>query len=238
VIALLTAGLTVSDPAVRKACDYLRSRFDPARDEPWEATAHTSLINPATSARLDFRHFGTPWALAALSMAGADLGDPVILRGVDSLLRLQDAEGAWQCSLTPGSRVMWATHDALFALRVVMDGTHGTVEPAIMAPRRSAERRELERCAEGWLGGRAGERAPSRRGWVQTAWLAVLTVVVALVTLNQLGVFSDLRTSSVSDKFWAGLATIVVTLIVAVLPPLAGEEYRLWRGRRTGRGGG
>ncbi|MBX6765767.1 MAG: hypothetical protein IRY90_01175 [Actinomadura rubrobrunea] len=238
VVALLTAGLTASDPAVRKAVDYLRSCFDPSKDEPWEATAHTSLINPATSARLDFRHFATPWALAALCMAGADLRDPMILTGLDRLLKLQDPEGAWRCSLTPGSRVMWATHDALFALRTVMDTTRRDVEPVVLAPYRSRERAELEKCTADLLVGRRAALVPSRRAWVQTAWLSTLTAVVALITLNQLKVFDDLLDSSSADKIWAWFATFLVTLLVAVAPNVIGEEYRMWRsGRRSRRGG-
>ncbi|MGI5207206.1 hypothetical protein ACQEU6_37220 [Spirillospora sp. CA-108201] len=235
-VALLTAGVAASDPAVRRAVAYLRGAFDPAKDEPWEGTAHTSLIDPRTSARLDFRHFATPWALVALAMAGADLRDPIVLVGTDRLLKLQDPDGAWRCALTPGSRVMWATHDALYALRGVMDTTRSDVEPVVLEPYRSKERAALESCAKETATG--GGRAPAggRRSFGQTAWLSVLTVVVALVTLNQLDVFDDLLTSSKADKIWAWLATLAVTLVVAVAPNIVGEEYRIRRsGRRSRR---
>lgn len=237
-IALLTAGVASNDPAVQRGVAYLRACFDASKDEPWEGTAHTSLINPRTSARLDFRHFATPWALAALAMAGADLSDPVVLTGTDKLLRLQDPEGAWRCSLTPGSRVMWATHDALYALRMVMDTARNDVEPMVMEPYRSNERAALESCAEAVVTARDRVHARDRRRWVQTAWLSALTVVVALVTLNQLDVFQELLTSSNADKIWAWVATLLVTLLVAVAPNVVGEEYRVWRNRRAGRRAG
>ncbi|MFB4306387.1 prenyltransferase/squalene oxidase repeat-containing protein [Actinomadura sp. GTD37] len=235
VVALLTAGVARNDPAVQRAVAYLRASFEPGKDEPWEGTAHNSLIDPRTSARLDFRHFATPWALAALAAAGADLSDPVLLTGTDKLLRLQDPEGAWRCSLTPGSRVMWATHDALYALRSVMDTAGRDVEPAVMESYRSMERAALESCAEGALTGPGRAPARNRRSAAQTAWLSALTVVVALITLDRLDVFDDLLTSSKADRAWAWLATLAVTLLVAVAPNVVGEEYRVWRSRRTER---
>ncbi|TDC68310.1 hypothetical protein E1200_12105 [Actinomadura sp. GC306] len=234
-VALLTAGVAPNDPAVQRGVAYLRSCFDPDKEEPWEGTAHTSLINPRTSSRLDFRHFATPWALAALTMAGADLSDPIVLTGTDRLLRLQDPDGAWRCSLTPGSRVMWATHDALYALRTVMDTARNDVEPMVLEPYRSEESVALESCAVAVVAGRDRTPARERRRWFQTAWLSVLTVVVALVTLNQLDVFQELLTSSNADKIWAWAATLLVTLLVAVAPNVVGEEYRVWRNRRAGR---
>ncbi|MBO2456455.1 prenyltransferase/squalene oxidase repeat-containing protein [Actinomadura violacea] len=234
VIALLTAGVAATDPAVGRAVAYLRASFDPAKDEPWESSQDHSLINPATSARLEFRHFATPWVLAALAMAGTGLDDPVVLTGTDRLLALQDPEGTWRSSLTGGARAMWATHDALYALRAVSDTLRENVEPVVVDPYRSRERIALEHCAAELLAG--DDRAPGAgaRRWWQTAWLSVLTVVVALVTLDRLAVFDDL-TSAKAGKAGAWAVTAVVTLLVAVAPNVVGEEYRVWRSRRGGR---
>jgi hypothetical protein len=232
VVALLTAGLAASDPAVERGCAYLRRRFRPDHDEPWESTADTSLINPATSARLNFSHFGTPWALAALSMAGADLSDPIVLAGTDRLLKLQDPDGSWRCALIPGMRVIWATHDALYALRAVLEGTRTTMEPLALARYHAQERRQLGLAAARLLGGGPGRPRRTGRQRLHTAWLAALTVAVAVLVLLQSGVVDGLSSGSGLGKVLAGLVTALVAIALAAVPTMIGEEYRLWRSRR------
>jgi hypothetical protein len=231
IIALLTAGVAASDPAIHKAGEYLRRAFRPEREEPWAADVHTSLIDPATSAHLEFKHFGTPWALAALGRAGADFSDPVVLAGTDRLLELQDPEGAWRSGLLPGSRVMWATHDALYALRTVLDNARNNLKPLVLDRYRAMERTQLQLLAGDLLSGDKTEYPRSWQSRLQMAWLAVLTLVVAASLLIQLGI----KPGTGIAKALAGVVATVVAVALAAAPNVIGEEYRLWR--RRGRQG-
>jgi squalene cyclase len=73
IIALLASGVSASDPVIERGCKYLEETFDGSRAEPWRSTSFNTLVDPNTSARLEFRHFATPWAIVALAMAGRGL---------------------------------------------------------------------------------------------------------------------------------------------------------------------
>jgi prenyltransferase beta subunit len=236
IVALLDAGLTANDAAVERACKYLRDSFDPEREEPWISTSHSALIDPTTSARLDFRHFGTPWALAALCQAGYDLSDPMILLGLDRLLGLQESDGAWRCGLVPaGSTVMWTTHDALYALHHAARANGRDLLPLAQSQFVKRERAQEQRLSAHLLRA-AADTAEPRRNWLQAVWLSALTVAVVIVALAQLGLFKQFQSSSLPHKLFAALATIITTTLGAVIPQLVVEGYRVRRNRGSREG--
>lgn len=121
VIALLSAGVPANDNAIIQGVAYLRRRFNSAGVEPWRSALSDTLVDPRTDSRLIFRHYTTPWALVALSQAGASLSDPLVQRGILQLLAQQMPSGAWRCNATvPASPTMWAAHDTVFALKTVV----------------------------------------------------------------------------------------------------------------------
>jgi prenyltransferase beta subunit len=133
VITLLSAGVPTTDQAIIHGCAYLRRRFNSEDAEPWPATLFDTLVDPGTSSRLIFRHYTTPWALVALSLAGADLSDPILQRGISRLLALQMESGAWRCSVTfPGMQTVWSAHDAVFALKTVVSIGTANMGPAAL----------------------------------------------------------------------------------------------------------
>lgn len=122
IIGLLAAGVAPGDPAIVSGCAYLRRRFDPAATEPWQSIVFDTSVDPEQpDSRLVFHHYTTPWALVALSEAGADLSDPILQRGITKLLKLQMADGGWLCSTTyPHRQAIWCVHDTVYALKSVV----------------------------------------------------------------------------------------------------------------------
>jgi hypothetical protein len=232
VVTLLNAGVAAGDRAVERACEYLRKTFDLNREEPWASTAYSALVDPESSARLEYRHFGTPWALAALCQAGNDVGDRTVLLGLDRLLALQDREGAWRCGLTPGSTVMWASHDALYALRSVIDSSTRNLLP--LAEHRFVERERVQ-ARRDWarLLAEPALEKPARRDRTQRVWLSALTVAIVIIGLAQTDFFRQFHSNSVMHKVLAGLATILVTTLGALVPQLLNDEYYRRRNRGT-----
>jgi hypothetical protein len=238
IVALLGAGLTASDGAVERACKYLTVAFDRDREEPWESTSYSAPIDPETSARLDFRHFGTPWALAALCQAGYDLSDPIILLGLDRLLHLQETDGSWRCNQAPaGSSVMWATHDALYALSHAVRASGRDLLP--LAQRQFAERERMEtQRLTAHLLRQTAEQADPRRDRLRTMLVSVLVVTAVIAGLALIGLFKQFQSSSTVYKILAAAATIITTTLGAVIPQLAIEEYRVRRKRGNEEGTG
>lgn len=237
-VALLTAGLRPDDKTITSGGEYLRTTFDPDEPEPWKPTSFTALIDPATQARLDFRHFTTPWALAALCLAGCDLSDRVVYQGTRSLLRLQQPAGSWRCGLAaPGDTPLWAIHDALYALRVVLDTSLRNFGPISLNGYMATERTAMQQLAAQLLRDEApGERSGRvRRNWLQTGWMSALSVGVVTLVLVQAGVFRHLETSSGLHKVLVTVGTIVVAALGAVAPLIVAEEYRIWRNRSIDR---
>lgn len=237
ICALIAAGLSPGDPVIVKACEHLRSTFVPGRAEPWEPTVFNSVIDVKTSARLEFRHFGTPLAVTALSMAGHGLGDPVLVDGLLSLLDLQQPSSAWRCGLlAPGSTPVWAIHDALQALRAVTRTSQGDLAPAALAGHLAAERVETDRLVGGMVAeDRADDGHTSRRNWVQTGWVSVLTVAVAVLALAQFGVLAQVASAPGLQKLLPGALSVIVTVAGAIAPAVIGEEYKIRRNRRAQR---
>jgi hypothetical protein len=236
IYALLSAGVASGDQAVVSGCDYLRQTFRADQPEPWRPTSASSLIDPDTSSRLDYRHFATPWAVIALSRAGHDLSDPVVMDGVLALLELQATDGAWRCGLAPSnSTPVWATHDAVLALHNVLT-TAGRQLRSVALERYLTEERRVAGDAVGALLSRE-RRAKVVTRWgvrLQTAWLSALTVTVVLVVLGELGILHQLESSSGLHRALVAVGSVLVTVAGAVVPGLVTEEYRVRRRRSDG----
>ena len=90
--ALHAAGIDHASPEFRNACAWLAAVQNP--DGGWG--------EDATSYHLDYRGYQrapstasqTAWALLGL-MAAGEVGHPALARGIDYLLRTQDADGLW-----------------------------------------------------------------------------------------------------------------------------------------------
>jgi hypothetical protein len=235
VLALRWAGVPPEDHSVRRGCDYLRSTFDAAADEPWPSTAVNSVVDQSTAARLEFKHFATPWALAALTMSGRDIGEPTIFMATVKLLKLQQPNGAWRCLQTaPGTHAMWAVHDSLFALRTVLTASTRDLAPAALAEQRHVERSVMQDLVRRLLGGSpAAEVARSAgRTWPAWAWMSALTATAALLLASQVGLLGGLLSSSPGQRLVATGLTVLIATVAAIAPPLLVEEYRIWRRRR------
>jgi hypothetical protein len=235
-ITLIKCGVQPTDPAIEAGCNYLIQTFDPDREEPWRSTSFMTVVDPENAARLDFRHFGTPWALAALVAAGHGLDDFAVLSGVDRLLGLQQENGTWRCSVsTPESPPVWATHDALYALRSVLMASSNGLAVLALSPYHAQERDVAQVSVARALAHRERSQQPmSRRGRLTSVWLSILTVGVLMLTFSYLGVFREWEAGSDLSRAGAALASIVVTAIGAAAPLIAIEEYKIRRGR-TGR---
>ncbi len=89
VVALTQAGLTMQDPALRRAVDWFKSRQN--QDGGW-GESNDSYARSATT--LESTPYQTAWALLALIAAG-EAGSDAVRRGIDHLLRTQQADGLW-----------------------------------------------------------------------------------------------------------------------------------------------
>lgn len=227
VLALLAAGVPADDDAVARGCAYLLGCFRPDEPEPWEPTSYNSLVDPSTSARLEYRHYATPWAMVALATAGYDLSHPTLLSATAKLLELQNPNGTWRSAMiAPDSSALWATHDAVLALTTVVRPTDAAVGALLLKRYVAAERQAL-------LGAAPSSSPQPRRGqWWQTLWMSALTVTVALLALGQLGLLEQVVSSPGLAKLWPALATAAVTVAGAVGPPVLAEEYKIRRQRR------
>ena len=231
-IALLGAGTPNSDAAVVRGCAYLFEHFEHDRAEPWTPTSFNSLVDPDTSARLEYRHYATPWAITALVLAGHDLRHPVVLHGVAKLLELQNPNGTWRSAMIPpDSSALWATHDAVLALSTALRASDEGIGALLLAPHLQREREALLRTASRPASPRTGSWKRSKQ-WLATLWMSTLTVTVALLALAQFGVLGQVVSGVGLAKLWPALATAVVTLAGAVGPPILAEEYKLRRQRR------
>ncbi|MEH1166886.1 prenyltransferase/squalene oxidase repeat-containing protein [Micromonospora sp. CPCC 205539] len=233
-IALRTAGAAQEDEALRKGAVYLESQFRRDHAEPWAGTSSNYVIDDRSGARLDYRHFTTPWALIALTMMGHDIGDTCILVGVERLLMLQKPDGTWDCDQTaPTVSAVWALYDAVRALRTVMDASARDVTALAAARLREGERVVMHGVLASLLRERmTGRSVNAGLGRWQTVWLSALTVAVALLTAAELGWLSGLASSSTTVKVGSAVLTAVIAVAGAFGPPLLAQEYRFRRDRR------
>lgn len=232
IVALLAADVPKEHRAVVRGCDYLIATFDRSRDEPWHSIRYGSVVDPSTSARLTFRLFATPWALAALILAGRHLNDSRVLLGIERLLALQESDGAWRTDLlAPDRHAIWAMHDALFALRTFLEASGRLAIHGIVAAHQSTERMHLERLFVHSVGNGEGGGPMRRRG--HTAWLAVLTGAVASMAIVQFGVFDLLSSLSWLQRSMAAIVVAAISIGGVVLPAVLIEEYKLRRSRKS-----
>lgn len=185
-LGLLAAGADRADPAVRGGVASLRASFRGVTDpEPWPSTSEVETVTD--DAVLDFRHFTAPWVICALLKCGVSLSDPMVSGSVQWLLAGQNSLGYWSSSLTPGQSPIWASFDAVHAIKEVREEALSRVPELFEADARKEQlelawRRyftELDRArrAAYWNG-----RTRNRLLYV---WNGVLTFGVALILLYQ-----------------------------------------------------
>ncbi|WNI15295.1 prenyltransferase/squalene oxidase repeat-containing protein [Actinacidiphila sp. ITFR-21] len=228
-LALLSQGVDPGERHIVRGCAYLDGAFDPAREEPWTSTSFTTVVDNNSFARLDFRHFATPWALAALSATGRDLSDPTLLHGTLKLLRMQTADGAWRSGLTaPGDFPVWACHDALFALRSITARSAERLDAVALSAYHERQLEALEKSLGKRISSSAAPLTSGARSYVTTAWLSLLTVFVVLLAFRQLNIIGASGGSALGQLAkWVG--TAVVAAVGALAPPVVVEEYKIRR---------
>lgn len=232
VIALRASGFDASERLIGKACSFLDAAFDSEREEPWASTSFTTLVDPESYARLDFRHFATPWVLAALSTVGRDLSDRTVLLGTLRLLGMQRPDGAWRSGLTaPGAFPVWACHDALFALRSVLTTSAERLDSIVLATYLTQEREALEDSLSRLISA-PGTVGRNKRSYFHTGWMSLLTVFVTLLALTQFNVIETPSTDSKLLQIGKWVIAALVAAVGALAPPILSEEYKLWRQRR------
>jgi squalene-hopene/tetraprenyl-beta-curcumene cyclase len=89
VMGLAQAGLGGQDPTMRRAVEWLKSRQN--ADGGWGESNDTYAHRDGKMASTAYQ---TAWALLALLAAG-EVGSDAVRRGVDRLLRTQEADGLW-----------------------------------------------------------------------------------------------------------------------------------------------
>ncbi|HEX6520008.1 MAG TPA: prenyltransferase/squalene oxidase repeat-containing protein [Streptosporangiaceae bacterium] len=233
VVALAAGHIAEDDRALVAGCEFLRTTFNPAAREPWEPIAFTSVVDNVTHARMDYRHFTTPWAIAALCQAGSDLAHSVVFKATLRLLELQKANGTWNCGLNaPSDTTMWTIHDAIFGLRAVQIASIRNLRPVILSSYLHAEREAMRQFCERLLVTEQSEAiARTRRSWLQTSWMSALTVGVIVIILFQTGLFRQFESESSVHKTIAFVVTALVTTAGAVVPALIAQEYQIRRNR-------
>lgn len=115
--ALIHNGVPGSDPAVRRAVDYLWAEQE--ADGSWFGRWGVNHI------------YGTAAALPALALAGENMADPRVRRAATWLRERQNADGGWGESVTsymdPGARgrgVSTASQTAWALMALVATGSH------------------------------------------------------------------------------------------------------------------
>jgi hypothetical protein len=236
IMALVEAGkYTTIDltTEVQAGCRYLKETFDDKDAEPWKPIAVNTVVDSVKSVRLEFRFFSTALGLTALAMAGSDLSDRVALMGTRRLLELQDSNGGWRCSSNAhGTHPIWATHDALLALKSV---TGATVEKITVIAKSPHEAREREILHAAIMQSIVADNTHARhrrvRGWLQTSWLSALSIIVLLLIGSEFGLFDSLTSSSPVSKYASVGLTSFIALLGALIPAILAEEYKIRRER-------
>jgi hypothetical protein len=180
-LALISAGASLSDAQVLHGVRYLKSSMSSTSSEPWPSTSEVEPVD--ADAALDFRHFTTPWVLCALLDAGVPIGDSAVTTAMQWILDSQHSLGYWSSPLTPGQTPIWATFDAIYALSKVRQAALDRFSELLHTDSTAAELNnawtsyfnlvdDLNRDA-------SKDRLRSSR-WIY-AWNSVLTFVVALL---------------------------------------------------------
>ena len=237
-IALHSAGAMADDEVLRSGAAYLESQFRRDHGEPWPGTSSNYVIDDNSGARLDYRHFTTPWALIALTLLGRDIGDTSVLVGIERLLALQRSDGTWSCDQM---RQRCRRYGALRcgARLAHSDGRQPRRVAALAASQlRESERRVMHAALASLLRERVSRRSPGTvLGRWQAAWMSALTIAVALLAAGQLGWLNGLASNSSYTKVGAVILTAVIAVVGTFGPPLLAQEYRFRRDRRQSKVG-
>jgi squalene-hopene/tetraprenyl-beta-curcumene cyclase len=89
VMALAEAGVSANDPALRRAVEWFKNRQN---DDGGWGESNDSYAK--RSVPMESTPYQTAWALLALIAAG-EAGTDAVRRGIDHLLRTQQADGLW-----------------------------------------------------------------------------------------------------------------------------------------------
>jgi squalene-hopene/tetraprenyl-beta-curcumene cyclase len=90
--AFAQAGISADDPAVRRAVDWLTARQN--ADGGWGESNDSYSHGNLAAEKSPNTPYQSAWALLALLAAGA-AGSDVVRRGIDYLMRTQQADGLW-----------------------------------------------------------------------------------------------------------------------------------------------
>jgi squalene-hopene/tetraprenyl-beta-curcumene cyclase len=90
--AFAQAGVGANDAAVRRAVEWLKARQN--TDGGWGESNDTYGQGPAAAEKTANTPYQTAWALLALLAAG-EAGSDVVRRGIEYLMRTQQADGLW-----------------------------------------------------------------------------------------------------------------------------------------------
>lgn len=185
-LGLLAAGADRDDQAVGDGVAYLRSSFRGVADpEPWPSTSEVETVED--DAVLDFRHFTAPWVICALLKCGVSLSDPMVSGSVQWLLAEQSSLGYWSSSLTPGQSPIWASFDAVHAIKEIREEALARIPELLAADARAGQtelawRRYFTELDAARRDARWNGRARNRLLYV---WNGVLTFAVALILVYQ-----------------------------------------------------
>jgi hypothetical protein len=182
---LLAAGAERGDQQVVSGVNYLRSSFRASDSEPWPSTSEVESVD--TDAALDFRHFTTPWAICALLECGASVSDPVVSGSVQWLLSEQHSLGYWSSDLAPGQSPIWASFDAVHALKEVREAALVRISDLLEADARVSQLDLAWRSyftALDTIQREASRHGPARNRWLYV-WNGALTFFVALILVYE-----------------------------------------------------
>jgi hypothetical protein len=226
IITLLATGASRDDPAIVRAIAYLQGEFDLLAEEPWPSTVFATSVDPDGKSRLAFQNFALPWVLVALGMAGFDLSDSMMQASIASMLRFQDIDGAWRCWQSDRPfRTVWSTHDAVFALRSVVNSGSSNLAPMAMQRHSEATIALLESLVEQLL-----RRAvtPQRAGSTVARGLrlVLLSVLMLGIAIQISGLLDITKNLSLVGSAITLVLTTVVGVVVTVAPTIVIEEYR------------
>lgn len=206
-LGILAAGADAGDQAVRDGVGYLRAAFRGAGDpEPWPSTAEVETVEE--DAALDFRHFTAPWVICALLKCRVPLSDPMISGSVQWLLAGQNSLGYWSSSLTAGQAPIWASFDAVHAIKEVREEALARL-PDLLAADTRADQTEL--AWDRYLAGLDRAHRDARwngRARLLYVWNGVLTFVVALILVYQVA-----PASSGASAVWKIVGSALLGLV-------------------------
>jgi hypothetical protein len=226
IITLLANGASREDEAIVRAIAYLQREFDLLAAEPWPSTVFATSVDPEGKSGLAFQNFALPWVLVALGMAGFDLSEPMMQVSIASLLRFQDLDGAWWCWQSDRRlRTVWSTHDAVFALRSVINIGSSNLAPMAMRRHSDATIALMENVVEQLLPKAVAPR-PSGTAVVVCLRVALLTALLLGIAVQVSDLLGVAKVLSPVGSAITLVVTTIVGIAVAAAPAILAEEYR------------